>query len=149
MLERFHKEPPEGDEDGLRILERLFEAGWRRTGFGSSDDELQFRDRAREALRLSPDGSTLAVGTASGHVVDLSRGESTPPFIAGSSTASISCWRRVVGASAMPDRRPRRASSSARLCARMARSTLGSLAASLRGRRPRQSGCAMEFMCCV
>ena len=30
----------------------LFEAGWRRTGFGSSDDELQFRDRAREAMRL-------------------------------------------------------------------------------------------------
>ena len=31
---------------------RLFEAGWRRTGFGTSDDELQFRDRAREAMRL-------------------------------------------------------------------------------------------------
>ena len=30
----------------------LFEAGWRRTGFGSTDDELQYRDRAREALRL-------------------------------------------------------------------------------------------------
>ena len=52
VLERFHKEPPESDEDGLRALNRLFEAGWRRTGFGSSDDELQFRDRAREALRL-------------------------------------------------------------------------------------------------
>jgi len=52
VLERFHKEPPEDPEDGLRVLNRLFEAGWRRTGFGSSDDELQFRDRAREALRL-------------------------------------------------------------------------------------------------
>ncbi len=51
VLERFHKEPPENPEDGLRELNRLFEAGWRRTGFGSSDDELQFRDRAREALR--------------------------------------------------------------------------------------------------
>ena len=30
----------------------LFESGWRRSGFGSSDDELQFRDRAREAMRL-------------------------------------------------------------------------------------------------
>jgi DNA helicase-2/ATP-dependent DNA helicase PcrA len=30
----------------------LFESGWRRTGFGSSDDELQFRDRARQAMRL-------------------------------------------------------------------------------------------------
>ncbi|HEX6601236.1 MAG TPA: ATP-dependent DNA helicase [Solirubrobacterales bacterium] len=52
VLERFHKEPPENPEDGLRTLNRLFESGWRRTGFGSSDDELQFRDRAREALRL-------------------------------------------------------------------------------------------------
>jgi len=52
VLERFHKEPPENPEEGLRVLNRLFEAGWRRTGFGSTDDELQFRDRAREALRL-------------------------------------------------------------------------------------------------
>ncbi len=51
VLERFHKEPPGEGEDGLRVLNRLFEAGWRRTGFGSTDDELQFRDRAREALR--------------------------------------------------------------------------------------------------
>ncbi len=52
VLERFHKEPPEADEDGLPLLMHLFETGWRRTGFGTSDDELQFRDRAREALRL-------------------------------------------------------------------------------------------------
>jgi DNA helicase II / ATP-dependent DNA helicase PcrA len=52
VLERFHKEPPEDPGEGLRVLNRLFEGGWRRTGFGSSDDELQFRDRAREALRL-------------------------------------------------------------------------------------------------
>ena len=56
VLERFHKErrsaePGDPEEDGLRRLMRLFEAGWRRSGFGSSDDELQFRDRAREALR--------------------------------------------------------------------------------------------------
>jgi len=51
VLERFHKEPPDNPEHGLRELNRLFESGWRRTGFGSSDDELQFRDRAREALR--------------------------------------------------------------------------------------------------
>ena len=39
VLERFHKE---GSEDkGLRQLMNLFEAGWRRGGFGSSDDELQ------------------------------------------------------------------------------------------------------------
>jgi DNA helicase-2/ATP-dependent DNA helicase PcrA len=52
VLERFHKEPPADDEEGLRVLNQLFETGWRRTGFGSTDDELQFRDRAREALRL-------------------------------------------------------------------------------------------------
>ncbi len=51
VLERFHKEPPEpGDE--LRALNRLFEAGWRRGGFGTTDDEMQYRDRGREALRL-------------------------------------------------------------------------------------------------
>jgi DNA helicase-2/ATP-dependent DNA helicase PcrA len=52
VLERFHKEDEEAGEAGLRRLMGLFEAGWRRSGFGSSDDELQFRDRAREAMRL-------------------------------------------------------------------------------------------------
>ncbi len=53
VLERFHKEgDDQASEEGLRRLMSLFEAGWRRTGFGSSDDELQFRDRAREAMRL-------------------------------------------------------------------------------------------------
>jgi DNA helicase-2/ATP-dependent DNA helicase PcrA len=53
VLERFHKEgEDQAGEEGLRRLMGLFETGWRRTGFGSSDDELQFRDRAREAMRL-------------------------------------------------------------------------------------------------
>ncbi len=52
VLERFHKEPSEGGEDDLERLMALFEAGWRRGGFGTSDDELQYRERAREALRL-------------------------------------------------------------------------------------------------
>jgi DNA helicase II / ATP-dependent DNA helicase PcrA len=54
VLERFHKDPGEGEagNGGLAELMDLFEAGWRRSGFGSSDDELQFRDRAREAMRL-------------------------------------------------------------------------------------------------
>jgi DNA helicase-2/ATP-dependent DNA helicase PcrA len=50
VLERFHKEADE--DDGFERLMELFEAGWRRTGFGSSDDELQFRDRAVKAMRL-------------------------------------------------------------------------------------------------
>jgi DNA helicase-2/ATP-dependent DNA helicase PcrA len=62
VLERFHKEPPESDEDGLRQLTHLFETGWRRTGFGSTDDELQFRDRAREALRLYWERERVAEG---------------------------------------------------------------------------------------
>ncbi len=52
VLERFHKEEREGEEPELARLMELFESGWRRTGFGSGDDELQFRDRAREAMRL-------------------------------------------------------------------------------------------------
>jgi len=62
VLERFHKEPPENEHEGLRLLNRLFEQGWRRTGFGSSDDELQFRDRAKEALRLYWENERLAEG---------------------------------------------------------------------------------------
>jgi DNA helicase II / ATP-dependent DNA helicase PcrA len=62
VLERFHKEPPENDADGLRQLTHLFETGWRRTGFGSTDDELQFRDRAREALRLYWERERVAEG---------------------------------------------------------------------------------------
>ncbi len=56
VLERYHaeeiREASEGgaDDDGLSRLLGLFEAGWRRTGFGFSDDELQYRDRAVAAL---------------------------------------------------------------------------------------------------
>ncbi len=52
VLERFHKEEPGPGEDGQRRLMDLLEAGWRRSGFGTSDDELQYRDRAREAMHL-------------------------------------------------------------------------------------------------
>jgi DNA helicase II / ATP-dependent DNA helicase PcrA len=46
VLERFHKLPDPGREE----LFELFEASWRRGGFGDSDDELQFRERGVEAL---------------------------------------------------------------------------------------------------
>jgi DNA helicase II / ATP-dependent DNA helicase PcrA len=60
VLERFHSEElraASGVEAGIgapagsldRLL-TLFEAGWRRAGFGSSDDELQYRDRAVASL---------------------------------------------------------------------------------------------------
>ena len=46
VLERFHRASGAGRED----LIELFEASWRRAGFGDSDDELQFRERALDAL---------------------------------------------------------------------------------------------------
>jgi DNA helicase II / ATP-dependent DNA helicase PcrA len=48
VLERFHGEAEGGS---LERLMALFAAAWRRSGFGESDDELQFRERAIEALR--------------------------------------------------------------------------------------------------
>jgi len=53
VLERYHAEEIRdggGEAAGLGRLLDLFEAGWRRTGFGFSDDELQYRDRAVAAL---------------------------------------------------------------------------------------------------
>jgi DNA helicase-2/ATP-dependent DNA helicase PcrA len=61
VLERFHGQHPSGgaadpsaESTDARSLERLmalFAAAWRRAGFGESDDELQFREKAIEALR--------------------------------------------------------------------------------------------------
>jgi DNA helicase-2/ATP-dependent DNA helicase PcrA len=64
VLERFHKDGGPDADDGLERLMDLFEAGWRRSGFGSSDDELQFRDRAREAMRLYWERESVAEGEA-------------------------------------------------------------------------------------
>jgi DNA helicase-2/ATP-dependent DNA helicase PcrA len=60
VLDRFHAEelrardggaePISAPAGGLDRLLGLFEAGWRRQGFGASDDELQYRDRAVAAL---------------------------------------------------------------------------------------------------
>ena len=62
VLERFHADElrredgqiDDGGEEvkreGIDRLLWLFEAGWRRAGFGASDDELQYRDRAVAAL---------------------------------------------------------------------------------------------------
>jgi len=47
VLERFHSQ---GDGT-LDTLMDLFEAGWRRSGFGDSNDDVQFRRRALTALR--------------------------------------------------------------------------------------------------
>ena len=62
VLERFHAEQAEGEEEGLERLMDLFEAGWRKGGFGTSDDELQYRDRARAALRLYWEQESVAEG---------------------------------------------------------------------------------------
>ncbi|HEU4980892.1 MAG TPA: ATP-dependent DNA helicase, partial [Solirubrobacterales bacterium] len=61
VLERFHAtastaatntaaESSEADAGSLERLMALFAAAWRRSGFGESDDELQFREKAIEAL---------------------------------------------------------------------------------------------------
>ncbi|MGH2989822.1 MAG: ATP-dependent helicase [Solirubrobacterales bacterium] len=62
VLQRFHADElreeqghheagtEEGRREGIDRLLWLFEAGWRRAGFGASDDELQYRDRAVAAL---------------------------------------------------------------------------------------------------
>ncbi len=49
VLERFHAQPKE--QRSLESLMELFHISWRRSGFGDSDDELQFRERATQALR--------------------------------------------------------------------------------------------------
>ena len=46
VLERFHM----NGGGSLERLRELFETSWRRSGFGDSDDEQQFRKRAVEAL---------------------------------------------------------------------------------------------------
>ncbi|MGE5857635.1 MAG: ATP-dependent helicase [Solirubrobacterales bacterium] len=62
VLERFHtqaasQDPAAGSRVGdaesgsLERLMALFASAWRRSGFGESDDELQFREKAIEALR--------------------------------------------------------------------------------------------------
>jgi DNA helicase-2/ATP-dependent DNA helicase PcrA len=54
VLERFHgqqaAEAGEAEAGSLERLMALFAAAWRRSGFGESDDELQFREKAIEAL---------------------------------------------------------------------------------------------------
>ena len=47
VLERFHT----GGGGSLERLMELFEEGWRRSGFGEANDDLQFRERAVAALR--------------------------------------------------------------------------------------------------
>ena len=90
MLERFHKEPPESDEEGLGQLNYLFETGWRRTGFGSTDDELQFRDRAREALRLYWERERAPRANRSGSSAS-STSRSATTTSAAASTGSTAC----------------------------------------------------------
>jgi superfamily I DNA/RNA helicase/RecB family exonuclease len=68
VLQRFHSEelrrPGAGEgldpPGSIERLLSLFEAGWRRTGFGSSDDELQYRDRAVAALARYHEHHTTA-----------------------------------------------------------------------------------------
>jgi DNA helicase-2/ATP-dependent DNA helicase PcrA len=50
VLQRYHDPKTAPADAGLAGLMGLLEAGWRRSGFGDSHDELQFRDRAVSAM---------------------------------------------------------------------------------------------------
>ena len=50
VLERFHEEGVEGGAAGATPILRLLELAWRRGGFGDSGEELQLREKARNAL---------------------------------------------------------------------------------------------------
>ena len=106
MLERFHaeelradalsgpREPAPGLGRSAGSLDRLlalFEAGWRRTGFGASDDELQYRDRAVAALaRYHERHAALGVAGPCGSSA-ASPSRSARTSCAAASIASTSC----------------------------------------------------------
>ncbi|MEX1220129.1 MAG: ATP-dependent DNA helicase [Solirubrobacterales bacterium] len=50
VLQRFHDPKTAPGDGGLDELMSMLDAGWRRGGFGDSNDELQFRDRAVTAM---------------------------------------------------------------------------------------------------
>ena len=50
VLHRFHDPKTAPPGAGLEDLMSMLETGWRRSGFGDSNDELQFRDRAVSAM---------------------------------------------------------------------------------------------------
>jgi DNA helicase II / ATP-dependent DNA helicase PcrA len=50
VLERFHARSPEGLSGSLPELLGLLDAGWRRGGFGDSEEERQLRGKAASAL---------------------------------------------------------------------------------------------------
>ena len=84
VLERFHTE---GGGSLERLME-LFEISWRRSGFGDSDDELQFRERAVEALRALLAPSTTPPRPSRSGSSARSRSRSARTCCAGGSTAS-------------------------------------------------------------
>ncbi len=50
VLHRFHDPKTAPSGAGVDELQSMLEAGWRRSGFGDSNDELQFHDRAVTAM---------------------------------------------------------------------------------------------------
>lgn len=50
VLQRFHDPKTAPPDAGLEDLMSMLDTGWRRGGFGDSNDELQFRDRAVSAM---------------------------------------------------------------------------------------------------
>ncbi len=117
VLERFHAEelraaaggvePMSAPAGGLDRLLGLFEAGWRRQGFGASDDELQYRDRAVAALARYHERharSELAAGLARAQLHLRDR----PPPAARPRRPRRPPSRRRLRADRLQDRRPGR-----------------------------------------
>ena len=99
-------EAVERRETGLDRLLALFEAGWRRAGFGSSDDELQYRDRAVAALTRYHERHIARRRRARSGSSAASTSRSARTSCAAASTASTASRRRL-RADRLQDRRAR------------------------------------------
>ncbi len=102
VLERYHGEVtssagcerargrPEGETSYLPELLELLEAGWRRGGFGDSEEERQFRAKATAALVTYHDRFATRTPSRCGSSRRSSSGWART-CCAGASTASTSC----------------------------------------------------------
>ena len=88
VLERYHGGV--GSTPGLPELLGLLEAGWRRGGFGDSEEERQFRAKATQALVRYHDRFARRTASRSGSSAPSSSG-SARTCCAGASTASTGC----------------------------------------------------------
>ena len=87
VLERYHQ----GGGGSLEQLMQLFEASWRRCGFGDANDDLQYRQKAIAALRRYWEIDQRARGASWPGSSGRSRSRSARTCCAAASTASTGC----------------------------------------------------------